>query len=71
MSGVPINFALASELVKKHREIDRLKGEIKDLKAVIRRHCKEFWAFRGQDPAQCRICALREFKDEHKKGEEG
>lgn len=35
---------------------------IKELEAVIRKHCRDCWAFRGSDPAQCRACALREFK---------
>ena len=42
--------------------LERQAKQIKELEDAIRKHCRDCWAFRGQDPAQCRSCALYRYK---------
>lgn len=62
LNGKPLDDAAQAAI--------ELAEENKRLREAISKHCKDCWAFRGQDPAQCRICALREFKENHNAGEQ-
>lgn len=63
MSDISKLLLLARECVHKQREVERLEDENKKLKAAINKFCKDCWAFRGSDPAQCRVCAFFEYKE--------
>ena len=58
LNGKPLDDAAQTAI--------ELAEENTRLKAAILKHCKDCWAFRGSDPAQCRICAFFEFKDGEK-----
>jgi len=69
-------LALASELVKKQREIERkarviklLEDDLKEALGAIQKHCDKCWDLRKLDPAVCRACAFWEFKEDMKRYE--
>lgn len=43
--------------------LQRMDAELAEAKTRIKEHCKNCWAFRGKDPAQCRTCALHPYKE--------
>lgn len=45
---------------------DALRKRVEELEEAIQKICRECWAFRGLDPAQCRICAFNKYKGEMK-----
>ncbi len=50
-------------LERQAKRIMLLEAERAEAISRIKAHCKDCWAFRGQDPAQCRSCALHPYKE--------
>lgn len=50
-------------LERQAKRIMLLEAERDEAISRIKAHCKDCWAFRGKDPAQCRTCALHPYKE--------
>lgn len=48
------------------KEADELRARAAQIEEAIQKFCRECWAFRGLNVAQCRICAFNKYKGEMK-----
>ncbi len=48
------------------KEADELRARAAQIEEAIQKFCRECWAFRGLNVAQCRICAYNKYKGEIK-----